>query len=210
MGWVRGCGGRLVWGWNLREAPTTPKAGHGNGRAMREREARLLARVEERRRDVMGDVDRLSAEQLTYRPGPNRWSILDIVEHLVKVEEGVVSRVRPREPRTLAQAAQARSALVLMHVVTALRWRVKVPVQGVLPLGGVTLSDLASRWDDTQAALRERLEAFGPGDWPRPMMRHPLLGLLTPAEGLRFIHWHMGHHHRQIGRIRREPGYPRT
>ena len=83
-----------------------------------------------------------------------------------------------------------------------------MPVQAVLPLGGVTLSDLVSRWEAAQVVLRERLEGLDDQDWSRPMMRHPLIGRLTPSECLVFIHRHMGHHRRQISRIRRERGYP--
>jgi uncharacterized damage-inducible protein DinB len=159
---------------------------------------------------MVAEADRLTAEQLTFRPAPNVWSTLDVLEHLVKVEEGIASRVRPREPRKPMEAVRTKAALGLMRVAFGLRRRLRVPVQAVLPLGGVTLSDLVSRWEAAQAALRERLESFGPRDWSRPMMRHPLIGLLTPSEGLTFIHWHMGHHRRQIARIRRARGYPRS
>ena len=176
---------------------------------MRDKEHKLLAKIHDRRRELMAVADALSAEQLTFRPAPNAWSALDVIEHLVKVEEGIASRIRPRESRGLIETARAKAALVAMYVVFGFRGRVKVPVQAVLPLGGATLSDLASRWEAAQAALEERLEGFGPGDWSRPMMRHPLLGQLTPAEGLGFIHRHMGHHSRQIERIRRAPRFPR-
>jgi uncharacterized damage-inducible protein DinB len=177
---------------------------------MREKERKLLARVESRRREMIAEADRLTAEQLTFRPAPNAWSALDVLEHLVKVEEAIVSRVRSREPRRLVEAARAKAALGIMRVLFVARGRIKVPVQGVLPLGGVTLSDLVSRWEAAQAALKERLESFGPQDWSRPMMRHPLIGLLTPSEGLTFIHSHMGHHRRQIARIPRARGYPQS
>jgi DinB superfamily len=176
---------------------------------MREKEQRLLARIETRRRELMAEADSLSAEQLTFRPAPNSWSALEVIEHLVKVEEAIASRIRPREARGLIETARTKAALGAMYVVFAVRGRAKVPVQAILPLGGATLSDLASRWEAAQMALRERLEGFGPGDWSRPMMRHPMLGRLTPAEGLNFIHRHMGHHRRQIERIRRARGFPR-
>lgn len=177
---------------------------------MREKEHRLLARIETRRREIVAEADRLSSEQLTFRHTPNAWSALDVIEHLVKVEEAIVSRIRPRAPRGPLEAVRAKGALGLMRVIFSLRGRVKVPVQAILPLGGVTLSDLAKRWEAAQAALREKLEGFEPGAWSRPMMRHPLIGLLTPSESLTFIRWHMGHHRRQIARIRRAPGYPRS
>jgi uncharacterized damage-inducible protein DinB len=177
---------------------------------MREKERKLFARAESRRREMVAEADRLTAEQLTFRTAPNAWSPLDVIEHLVKVEEAIASRAQPREPRGLVEAARVKGALGIMRVLFTFRGRIKVPVQAVLPLGGVTLHDLVRRWEAAQAALGERLEGFGPEDWSRPMMRHPLLGRLTPAEGLRFIYWHMGHHRRQIARIRRAKGYPRV
>jgi uncharacterized damage-inducible protein DinB len=176
---------------------------------MREKERRLFAKTESRRRAIIAEADRLTAEQLTFRPAPNAWSALDVLEHLVKMEEAIAARVRPREPSGQLETVRVKAALCLMRVLFVARGRIRVPVQAILPLGGVTLSDLAGRWEAAQAALRERLETFGPEDWPRPMMRHPLIGRLTPAEGLTFIHWHMGHHQRQIARIRRARGYPR-
>jgi uncharacterized damage-inducible protein DinB len=177
---------------------------------MREKERKLLARIESHRREIVAEADRLTAEQLTFRPAPNAWSALDVLEHLVKVEEAIAPRVRPREPRGLVEAARTKAALGLMRVLFMIRRRIRVPVQGILPLGGVTLGDLVGRWEAAQTALRERLETFGPEDWSRPMMRHPAIGRLTPTETLTFIHWHMAHHQRQIARIRRVRGYPRS
>ena len=39
-------------------------------------------------------VSVLGVEQLTFRAEPNSWSTLDVLEHLVKVEEGIAERVR--------------------------------------------------------------------------------------------------------------------
>jgi hypothetical protein len=58
--------------------------------------------------------------------------------------------------------------------------------------------------------MRGTLDGFGPADFARPLMRHPILGLLTPVETLTFILRHIAHHRRQIARIRRSPGYPRS
>jgi uncharacterized damage-inducible protein DinB len=176
---------------------------------MREKERKLLAKIDRRRGELMAMADALSAEQLTFRPAPDAWSALDVIEHLVKVEEAIAYHAKPRSPRRPLEAAQTKAKLGIMGLVFAAGGRIRVPIQGILPLGGVTLTDLARRWEAAQALLGERLEQFGPEDWSRPMMRHPMIGRLTPAEALRFIYWHMGHHRRQIARIRRAAGFPR-
>jgi uncharacterized damage-inducible protein DinB len=175
---------------------------------MRDKERKLLAKIDRRRRELMALADALSAEQLTFRPAPNSWSALDVIEHLVKVEEAIAYHAKPRSPRGRLETAQTRARLGITCLLFAVGYRSRVPIQVILPLGGVTLTDLAGRWEAAQALLGERLEQFGPADWSRPMMRHAMIGRLTPPEALRFIYWHGGHHRRQIGRIRRAEGFP--
>ena len=178
--------------------------------AMRARLRRLLDRIDHQRRTLLAEVDELGLEQLAFRPGKGSWSALEVVEHLVKVEEAIVSRIKPREPRTWREAVLGRLSLELISVSFLLGRRFKAPVPTILPQGGATLIDLGARWEAARQAMRRIVDGFGPPDFGRPMMRHAVLGLLTPAETLTFILRHIAHHRRQIARIRRSPGYPRS
>lgn len=177
---------------------------------MRARARRLWDRIEHQRRTLLAEVDELGPEQRVFRPAEGSWSALEVVEHLVKVEVGIASRIKVREPRTWREAVRGRLSLELISLYFLLGRRFKVPAQAILPQGGATLTDLAARWEAAQQAMRRTLEGFGPADFARPMMRHPILGLLTPVETLTFILRHIAHHRRQIVRIRRSPGYPRS
>lgn len=177
---------------------------------MTPRISRLLSRIADQRLAALAEAGAMSADQLVFRPGQGSWSVLEVLEHLVRVEEGILSRVRERAPRTWQEAARARVALELISVYFLLGRRFRVPVQGIVPQGGVTLTDLAGRWEAAQRGIRGTLDGFRPADFARPLMRHPALGLLTPRETLIFILRHIGHHRRQIARIRRAPGYPRS
>jgi hypothetical protein len=169
-----------------------------------------LDRIDHQRCALLAEVDELRPEQLAFRPSEGDWSALDVVEHLVRVEEAILSRVKAREPRTWREAARARLALELISLYFLLGRRFKAPVQTILPQGGVTLADLSRRWAATQQAMWRIIDAFGPADFARPMMRHAILGLLTPMEALTFILRHIAHHRRQVARIRRSPDYPRS
>jgi hypothetical protein len=85
---------------------------------------------------------------------------------------------------------------------------VKAPAQAILPAGGATLGELRGRSNAVRAGLAEALERFEPADLARPMMRHPIVGKLSPVQTLRFLHRHIAHHRRQIRRIRMTPGFP--
>jgi DinB superfamily len=175
---------------------------------MTARATRLLDRIDHERCTVLDLVGGLGAEQLVFRPEPSSWSALEVVEHLMKVEDAIATRVKPRPPRTWREAVRGRVSLELLSLFFLLRRRFKAPGQVILPHGGVTLSDLVTKWEAAGQALRRTIDGFGPVDYRRPMMRHPFIGLLTPIETLTFIHRHIAHHRRQILRLRRAPGYP--
>jgi uncharacterized damage-inducible protein DinB len=175
---------------------------------MTPRARNLLDRLIHLRLAVLAEANELSAEQLVYRPEVGAWSVLDVIEHLVRVEEAILSRVRKRDPRSWREAARARLALAIVSLSFLAGRRLRVPTQAIVPLGGVTLTDLGGRWEAAQAAMRRTLDELGPADYARPLMRHPVLGLLTPVETLIFLVRHTAHHRRQIARIRRSPGYP--
>jgi hypothetical protein len=62
---------------------------------------------------------------------------------------------------------------------------------------------LWARWDRARAGHRTALESFDRTDLIRPMMKHPIIGKLTPAQTLTFLDAHLGHHGRQIERLQR-------
>ena len=140
---------------------------------MTARTTSLLDRIEHERQAVLADVNELGSEQLVFRPEAGSWSALEVVEHLVKVEEGIVSHVKKREPRTWGEAARGRLSLEVVSVCFRLGRRLRVPVQAIMPQGGATLSDLDARWVAAQEAMRRTVGGFGPGEYARPMMRHP-------------------------------------
>ncbi|MBA3522940.1 MAG: DinB family protein [Gemmatimonadales bacterium] len=165
--------------------------------------------MERQRAALLVQVGALSPAQLRFRPAPDSWCPLDVVEHLVKVEEATLRRVdeRPRA-RGLAQAARASAALAVMAVASRGGARVKAPTRVVLPQGGCDLSELTARWDVIRGTLREVLEGLAPGEASRPLLRHPRAGWLSTAQSLAFMELHVAHHVRQLERIRGAAGYP--
>jgi uncharacterized damage-inducible protein DinB len=165
--------------------------------------ARGLDRLEGRRSALLASLAPLSAEQLGYRPSAGRWNMLDIVEHLIIIEELVLRSLGTR-PGPLPPAARLRGALRLAVLRLYLRagGKIQAPTRAIFPRGSVTLAELRERWDRTGAGYRAALESFDRSDLVRPMMKHPIIGKLTPVQTLTFLDAHLSHHRRQIERLR--------
>jgi DinB superfamily len=163
-----------------------------------------LKRMERHRGALLARIAPLGAEQLVTRPSPERWHVLDILEHVIVIEEMVLRGFATR-PGPLPLLARVQGGLQLRALMLYLRagGKIQAPSRAILPRGNITLAELRERWDRTRAGYRTALEAFDRGDLVRPMMKHPIVGKLTPAQTLTFLDAHLAHHGRQVERLQR-------
>ncbi|MFL5515976.1 MAG: DinB family protein [Gemmatimonadales bacterium] len=165
---------------------------------------RRMERLERGRAALLEQVAPMSPDQLTTRPAAGGWHVLDVVQHVIIVEE-LVLRALATRPGPLPLADRLRSGLRLTALRIYLRagGRLRTPTPAILPQGSVPLDELRARWERVRAGYASALAAFGPADLARPMMKHPIVGKLTPKQTLTFLDTHLAHHGRQIERIRR-------
>ena len=164
--------------------------------------ARRLDRMERRRAALVERLRRLHPEELATRPSPGSWHVLDVVEHVVIVEERVLGALATRPgPIPLTERLRSGMRLTALRLYLRSGGRIKAPNPALLPPGGASLDELLARWDRTRAGYATALASFGPADLVRPMMKHPIVGKLTPPQTLTFLDAHLAHHSRQIDRI---------
>jgi len=150
-----------------------------------------------------------SSGKLAFRPEGGGWCALDVVQHLVLVEEGVAGYARKKlrgAPQPVAAAARAR--LVLLVLVLRSPVRVAAPSAQVVPAETRPLDELAARWRKAGGELRDLVLAL-PDERRRCLFfRHPFAGPLDPGGTLTFVREHARHHGAQLRRIWRSPGCP--
>lgn len=161
--------------------------------------------------DLLAGVRPLDPVQLRFTPGPGRWSIAQVVEHLVLAEEltlrGLVSP-RPVANRGLAVVASLRYAVVKGILGSGLA-RVRAPSRALHPEGVAGLDALERRWVEAGAGLEAFLRDLPPPRRGERLFRHPAAGWLSLHQMLDFLAFHVRHHHRQVRSIRRAAGFPR-
>jgi hypothetical protein len=169
---------------------------------------RRIDRLERQRAALLRELNAMTPGRLVFHPAPGSWSALDLVEHLVVVEEAVLRGIPDRPPtRSLADSARAAVVLPLLYLSFARGVRLRAPTPAILPVGGSSLAQLEARWTRARANLRAVLQLMGPEDLSRPFLRHPVIGWLTTLEGLGFIERHVAHHLHRVQHIRALPSY---
>lgn len=160
-----------------------------------------LQALDDRRNALLDEMDALEPETLVAKPVPGKWSILEIVEHIVLAERVVYqdlpdpSQLKVREPRL---KHRIRYFLVMLVLRTGIPVGVASPAMN--PEGGRDLAELRRLWDENQAWLRACVESLGPRGIHRPILKHPIAGPINLRQTVLMTRVHLDRH---IGQIRR-------
>jgi DinB superfamily len=155
-------------------------------------------------------VKGLSAEQLTARPDPERWSVAECLEHIVLVEEGIFGRLqhtmqKPDEPEKRAEIQV--SDLYLTKALRSRKTGISSP-EPFVPTG---------RFGNTEATLvafdeqRNQVIAYAksaPGNWRTHFFKHLVFGTIDGFQTLLLFAGHGERHRKQIEEIKATSGFP--
>jgi len=161
---------------------------------------------------VLALLDGLSAEQWAFREGSERWSITDILEHLILFERfvrGAVLAMLESEAEPEKMAAVGAKLPAVMMIAEARDVRIEAR-EVVRPTG---------RWNDTGAMIsmlqRERAKTITFAETTDAELRchffaHLLLGDLDAYQWLVLMAKHTERHALQIEEVIRDPRYPKV
>jgi hypothetical protein len=146
----------------------------------------------------------MPADDLTRQPGPNRWSLLQVVEHLV-LSERLVLQGLPAPSRLVHRNQNPINRINYAIVMLILKWNIPVPVPSpqMVPDGRIPFKKLRNMWDRNLQWLGETIAELGADAAHLAVFRHPVAGPLTPVQALRMDRLHLESHVRQINRIQR-------
>lgn len=165
---------------------------------------RRLDQLEGQKREVLSDAAQLSAIDLRFRPEPGVWSALDVLDHLVKVEQSSLRTVRRHLPQGASISFRDRMGAWFINSIMLSPMRVKVPASAsmVLPAAATDLAAIAASWSEVRMQLSDLLGSLQPEQFRIGVFRHPLSGWMTITDTLRFLSTHLQHHKYQLNRLK--------
>lgn len=155
-------------------------------------------------------VDGLSDVQLTFKPGADRWSIAECVEHIVMVERGIFRATQQgiQQPADPEKRSDIKISDVDLVKATRGRSRPIAAPAPFVPTGkyGDTAATMAL-FDAVRAAdidFAQNADA----DLRTHYFDHFILGRLDLYQALLLIAAHGERHRKQIDDVKAAPGYP--
>ena len=152
----------------------------------------------------------LSVAQLTYKPGPDSWSIAECTEHITLVEKRILYAIQasmdaPAEPEKRADIKV--SDVELIKAVRSRTNRLSAP-DPTVPTGryGDTATALAA-FDAQRTTAIDYVQTVS-GDLRTHYFTHFVLGQLDTYQAVLLMAAHCERHRKQIEAVKTSPDYP--
>ncbi len=161
-----------------------------------------LTRIERKRLALLTELAALDDAALAAHPRPGKWSIREIVEHLVLAEDDVVgdfSRLSALDAQPRGIGHHVRFVIVLLVLRSGIP--VKAPSRSMLPTGERPLSEMIARWDTHQRQMQSFVAGLDRAGARRAIFRHPIAGPISVSQALLLLDAHLDSHIRQIRRL---------
>ncbi|MGD0417719.1 MAG: DinB family protein [Terriglobales bacterium] len=176
-----------------------------------EREVALKS-LEATRDAFLQSIAGLSEKQWRFKPGPDRWSVAEVSEHIAVSESALFSMVRdkimtsPADPSKRAEVA-GKDEIVLQRVPDRSH-KAQAP-EFLKPTNRwATREETTKAFEDSRKATMNYIRTtnddlrdhFGP---------HPLLGPLDAYQWILLISAHSERHTKQIEEVKADPNFPK-
>ena len=163
-----------------------------------------LQAFNDQRNALLDEMETLEPGTLLARPLAGKWSILEIVEHLVLAER-VVFQGMPEPSQVKVRELRLKDRIRYLIVMFVLRTGIPVGVvsPAMLPEGGRDIAELRRLWDENQAWLRAYAGYLGAQGSHRPALKHPVAGPITVKQAAVMSRVHLDRHIRQIRRLQK-------
>lgn len=161
---------------------------------------RVLRRLDAVHDRLLAEVSGLDAEQLTRKPGPNQWSIAEVLHHLCLVERRILQGLE-RELSQPPQRIGVMNRLVPFSLLVGRRVRRVQAPRAVEPVNPPPGEMLIENYNQVRSDLKAFSQQHGRERLKSIVLIHPFLGKFTGVKAVAFVGHHERRHLKQIREI---------
>ena len=171
-------------------------------------------RLEQQRKQLLEDATTMTHVQLTYRPEPTAWCILEVFVHLMTAETNGLRYMEKKLQGDLE--SMERSGMTAQIRAGLLNGFLRLPIKYKAPEVAsfeqreyYDLKEIRAEWDELRAHWHEFLDQFDKPSAEKLIFKHPIAGRFNILQTLKFMYEHVDHHVKQVERIKSNPNFPK-
>jgi len=166
---------------------------------------KTLKELENQRFQLIQRLSKFSPEILSKQPSAQRWSILQVLSHLITAEKLSVAYIRKKK---LGIATAGNTGpweafkFFLLKVSQRIGFKYRAPKTVVEHTPSYeSLDVIQTEWAHVRLQLKSLLEEFDEKDLRKKIYKHPFAGRINIQQAIMFFGEHMRHHQPQINRL---------
>jgi len=160
-----------------------------------------FVQLEKDRLTLLNEIKILNDDELNYKPKPDKWSIIQVIHHLIKSEQlSVVYIKRKISNKSNIDKSNLRSKFNAF----ALKWGLNFPIKFKAPASVSNVPDFdtfentTSKWDNVRNSFIDLINNTSERILYRNIFKHPIAGKMNIIGTLDFFDAHFQHHKKQI------------
>jgi len=172
----------------------------------------VYKRLESQRKVILSQYDQLTPDQRQFKPGPDKWNLLQIIRHIIIAEKQSLIYIRRKSAAHNEISDSGIGAVIRTFLLKFALWlpiKFKAPKIAQVDEDYPDYSSMKIEWDSVRADLQTIIEEYDEQKLKKEIYKHPKAGKMNLKQALEFFESHISHHQRQIDRIMRNPKFPR-
>lgn len=154
------------------------------------------------RMNMLDLVKNIPDEQFFRNPRPDKWSISQILTHIILAEKLSLQYMKKKslgikDLRSTSVADDLRFLVLKLSQRVPLRYKAP-PVLGESAPPIKSFSDISSEWSDERVRLEDFLYVLTDEETRKPIYKHPVAGRFNVIHAVSFFNEHCKHHLPQI------------
>ena len=161
-----------------------------------------LARLDSVHQSLAKTTNSIAPQLCSISPGENEWSVAEVLEHLVLVEERVTIELEKSLQRPPTKVGLLKK-LIPMRLISLRFLKVKAP-RAVCPTATRPVNELMAQYDQARTRLKQLCTESGSQRLKQVTFKHPFLGDIDGVATMSMVACHEERHHKQIKEIVRK------
>ena len=159
--------------------------------------------IEEQRKDLFNELKGFSDELLNKKPAPEKWSVAEVIAHLITAEEMSLKYLQKKTQDTSTakpESFNSKWRWLLVQIVFTFNIKFKAPEIVEPKLGYQSQADLEKKWTDVRSQIAAILNKLSDKEINTELWKHAVAGKLNLYHMVEFFGVHTGRHKKQIER----------
>ncbi len=173
---------------------------------MNQKVAAQLQHIDTKLNLLLTDLKQYSDEKLNHKPSAESWSVLQVLQHLMLVENASQKYVQKKLSYNPSLSKVNLGTAWRMLILKSYNW---LPIKLKAPsyvnennfAEKTTFSEVAAQWQAQRQNLRDYLSALPEDLFDKEVYKHPLAGRLSLLGMLNFYEGHFDRHYKQIQKL---------